>query len=80
MTRSYDGRAKVAIDKRWVMRCDQDGCETASEPSARQPELWQFAAQGWFIAKEFGDVCPPCLTSGVKPTAQPHRVRQAVLS
>ena len=61
-------------DRRWVMICDQLGCATRSEPfpAGRQPDLAIFAGKGWFIAKKFGDTCPACLASGVKPTAEPH--------
>lgn len=66
-------------DKRWVMRCDvglfdptRDRCPTVSEPSVAQPELWQFAADGWFIAKLHGDVCPACMAEGYVPRKAPH--------
>jgi len=67
-------------DKRWVMRCDVGlfenyaRCATVSEPSVSQPELWQFAADGWFIAEKHGDVCPACLAAGVAPMTAAHRL------
>ena len=64
-------------DKRWVMRCDVlrpngSRCPTTGEPSATQPSLVRYAADGWFIAQTHGDVCPSCLTKGYVPMAQPH--------
>jgi len=81
MSREWvDDKKRTPIDKRWVMRCDvglfgrggqPQRCATESEPSLTQPELWQFAAQGWFIAKLHGDVCPACLAVGIEPWAEP---------
>lgn len=59
----------------WEMRCDQDGCGTQSEPFPVQPDLELFQVRGWFIAKSWGDICPPCLAKGVRPTSrvEPYR-------
>lgn len=78
MTRTWvDDRMLFPKDKRWVMRCDQTGCTTQSEPSFQQQSLDHFAANGWFIAKTFGDVCPKCLAAGVVPTDAPHKLMEA---
>jgi hypothetical protein len=81
MSREWvDDMKKKPVDKRWVMRCDvgifdtRKRCTTESEPSVGQPELWQFASQGWFIAEKFGDACPACLHAGYTPKDTPHRV------
>jgi len=82
MSREWvDDLKKKPIDKRWVMRCDvglfdstRTRCTTESEPSWSQPELWQFAAQGWFIADKHGDVCPVCIAEGILPKDKPHRI------
>lgn len=80
MTRTYvDDRKKKVRDKRWVLRCDvgsagdstRGRCPTVSDPSLDPPELWQFAAQGWFISAVFGDICPPCLAEGIAPRGDP---------
>lgn len=60
-------------DHRWVMVCDQAGCETRSEAFPNQPDLGIFQGRGWFIAKKWGDVCPSCLASGAEPTGPAHR-------
>lgn len=87
MSREWvDDRKRKPKDKRWVMRCDvglfdssRKRCETESEPSWAQPELWQFAAQGWYIAKLHGDMCPVCLAAGERPPTRslPHPVMLA---
>lgn len=84
MSREWvDDAKKKPVDKRWVMRCDvglfgragqSTRCATESEPSVRQPELWQFAAEGWFVADKHGDVCPVCVAAGIEPWDQPNRV------
>lgn len=60
-------------DRDWVMRCDESGCTTTSEPFSKQPDLELFMDRGWFIAKKFGDVCPACLAKGVQPRVEPYR-------
>lgn len=55
-------------DHRWVMLCDQQGCATRSDPFPKEPRLEIFRAQGWFVARRFGDICPACLAAGVTPT------------
>lgn len=78
MTRTWvDDRLPFPKDRRWVMRCDETGCTTKSQPSVQQPPLEDFAAAGWFIAKTFGDVCPVCLAEGVTPTDTPHMSMEA---
>lgn len=64
-------------DHRWVMRCDQIGCATRSEPFPKEPPLELFARRGWFIAAKFGDICPTCFAKGIKPTAAPHKAYAA---
>jgi hypothetical protein len=61
-------------DTRWVMVCDVPRCRTWSEPFSRPPALEIFQDRGWFVAKRYGDVCPACLSSGHKPTADPYQV------
>lgn len=68
MTRSHDQ------NRQWRMYCDQDGCETRSEPFPAEPPLQMFQERGWFIAELFGDACPACLARGVHPTVEPHRM------
>lgn len=84
MSRAWvDDAKKRPKDKRWVMRCDVgfwgDGerCQTVSEPSVSQPELWQFVAQGWFISKHYDDICPVCLAAGVTSIQEPHPLMTA---
>lgn len=60
-------------DLQWVMVCDQLGCTTTSEPFPASPRLELFQERGWFIADDFGDVCPSCLAKGVVPTDQPYQ-------
>lgn len=74
--RWVDDRAAFPLDRRWIMCCDQPGCATKSAPTTQQPPLEQFAADGWFIAKTFGDICPACLTAGTTPTSTPHSLME----
>lgn len=60
-------------DRRWVMVCDQDWCHTRSEPFPDQPDLKIFQGLGWFVAKQWGDVCPACLAAGVEPRGEAFR-------
>ena len=84
MSREWvDDRKKKPVDKRWVMRCDvglfsstRERCATESEPCVKQPELWQFAAQGWLISARYSDVCPVCAAEGATLTSEPHRVME----
>lgn len=64
-------------DRRWVMRCDQNGCATRSEPFPKSPPLEEFQRRGWFVAAKWGDICPACLAKGVEPTAAPYEAHVA---
>ncbi|SEE83719.1 hypothetical protein SAMN04489740_2729 [Arthrobacter alpinus] len=80
MSREWvDDRSPFPLDKRWVMRCDETGCATKSEPSVQQPPLDQFVAAGWFIGKTFGDICPACLAAGIEPRDTPHQLMPEVI-
>lgn len=58
-------------DQRWQMVCDMSGCPTALEPTRERRALLDLAADGWFIARRFGDACPMCVAEG-RVTAQPE--------
>lgn len=62
-------------DHRWVMQCDQTGCDTRFGPFDQQPDLALFPDLGWFVAALFGDICPACLAAGTRPkaTVEPWR-------
>lgn len=58
MTRTYTSMPV------WTWRCDQCGREYGlardqSGPGGL-PTPDEMRARGWFIAKNFGDLCPPC--------------------
>lgn len=77
MTRAWvDDMKKKPVDKRWVMRCDVISpsgrrCKTTSEPELSQADLPldRFQDEGWFVARNFGDLCPSCLAAGYLPWA-----------
>jgi hypothetical protein len=83
MSREWvDDRKKKPVDKRFVMRCDVISpsgrrCTTESEPVVRQSELplERFIAEGWFVAKVHGDICPKCLALGYEPRSLAYGVR-----
>lgn len=70
-----DDGLKNPIDKRWVMRCDNEvagyRCTTTTEPEISQPSLAALHAAGWHIAKLCGDICPGCIAAGA-PTGTPY--------
>lgn len=59
-------------DRLVVMRCDHGAllpgprCTTQSEPqpNLQSLSLTRFLAEGWSVAKHYGDLCPSCVAAG----------------
>lgn len=58
--------ASVQGGLRYWMECDEEDCDVAVGPRKSEDALplWEFAAEGWFIAQWWGDCCPDCVKAG----------------
>lgn len=72
--------SRVQINKHsaiwFVMKCDQEGCDTRSELRSGMGNLRlkEFHDGGWFIAQYYGDACPMCVRSGTYVRTAPMPV------
>jgi hypothetical protein len=64
-------------DRRWMMYCD-GGCGSRVPTLPGREGLRKHAAEGWFIAKVSGDLCPSCRAK--MPSGEPHAVMVERLS
>lgn len=69
MTRAYTERPV------WTWRCDECGFETGdlARQSYGLPSAEVMRLRGWFIAEQFGDLCPLCHEQKARMTGSTSR-------